>query len=301
MKRCDKAGVKRCEFAAGSPLRRFETITKRLKAKPLSISLPPLGTLRETYADFIGEVLSALYIPTAGDDVTMLAQEMWILTSPTSSKAQLTKARATYAERIRARRAARAFPYDNSFEAFASVLCTDGRHPADASNWPSKVARADRDAPYFGRAWAWGSAQCARNTWTAKDEDAYTGPFDRRTRKTVLVVGSYWDPATNYHDAVKSSRLLPNSRLLSSNNWGHTAYGTSDCATGAIDTYLLKKKLPPVGKVCVGEDQPFTTGIKLLEKATGPDLRTASISEIAAAGLPAAGAVKQLPPVTRRF
>jgi hypothetical protein len=67
---------------------------------------------------------------------------------------------------------------------------------------------------------------------------------------------------------VTASRLLPNSRLLSSDNWGHTAYGTSDCATGAIDTYLLRGRLPKAGTVCHGDEQPF--------QDSGPGLRAAA-------------------------
>ncbi|MDR7275659.1 alpha/beta hydrolase [Catenuloplanes atrovinosus] len=60
-----------------------------------------------------------------------------------------------------------------------------------------------------------------------RDEDPYTGPFNRRTAAPLLVVGNY----RNYAGAVPTSRSMPNARLLSTNNWGHTAYGLSDCAT----------------------------------------------------------------------
>lgn len=76
----------------------------------------------------------------------------------------------------------------------------------------------------------------------------------------MLVVGDYWDPATNYNSAVKVAGLLPNSRLLTSDSWGHTAYGTSECVTDAVDNYLLRLKLPAKGTKCVGDDQPFTGG-----------------------------------------
>src|SRR4029450_6549043 len=117
--------------------------------------------------------------------------------------------------------------YENSFDSYAAVMCTDGKHPSDAGVWPAQAAAADRNAPDFGRAWAWASVQCARNSWTVRDEDAYVGPWTRRTASTVLVVGSYWDPATNYYDAKASATLLPNSRLPSSNNWGTTADGAA--------------------------------------------------------------------------
>jgi pimeloyl-ACP methyl ester carboxylesterase len=296
LRRCDRAGPAKCAFA-GSPLHRFRVIASRLQKKPLV-----LGDEKVTYAMFVGMVLGSLYEPDAGAQVTDLAAKLYLLTTPgyvpTGSK--LASARSTV-ERLRRQAQSRAFPYDNSFDAYSAVMCTDGRHPASGRSWPKAAARADRRATYLGRAWAWASVQCATDSWTVHDEDAYTGPFTRRTRHPVLVVGSFWDPATNYSDAVKASRLLPNSRLLSSNNWGHTAYGTSPCATGATDRYLLYRALPPRGTVCAGDDQPFRTPLsgddEVTQSAAGLDLRTATPAQIAARGLPAAGTPKLLPPV----
>ena len=52
-------------------------------------------------------------------------------------------------------------------------------------------------------------------------------------------------------------KLLPNSRLLSSDNWGHTAYGVSACSTAAVDAYLIDGRLPDEGTVCRDGHQPF--------------------------------------------
>jgi hypothetical protein len=279
MKRCDRAGITRCVFADGNPAARFRTITDRLKAAPATLTDPVLGEVEISYADFIGDLLLALYGLDAGADVAALSQEMWTLTTSASATARIA-ARTAYG-RIR-QRLARA-DYDNSFEASAGVMCTDGKHPVDASAWPAQAAAADRRAPYFGRAWAWASTPCAARTWTIRDEDAYVGPWTKRTANPVLVVGSLWDPATNYDDARTVSRLLPNSRLLSSDNWGHTAYGTSACVTAAMDRYLLTKALPPRGKVCTGSRQPFTA------RATS-----------AARSVPATGAQQMRPPVAGR-
>ena len=82
------------------------------------------------------------------------------------------------------------------------MLCTDGLNPAAAEKWSRRPPRADAAAPDFGPLWTWASAPCASSTWTVRDEDAYTGPFTRRTAAPVLVVGNYWDPATNYDGAV---------------------------------------------------------------------------------------------------
>ncbi|AGL19904.1 alpha/beta hydrolase [Actinoplanes sp. N902-109] len=259
LKRCDKAGEKYCVFAAGNPVKKFETIAQRLRRKPLTFT-DEFGTYTITYADFVGGILGTLYGVDAGDGVTWIAQEVWTLLDPPSAAAA-DKAKLAVIKRIeKARnRPARDFPYDNSYEAFAAVNCTDALHPKDASSYPALMAKADKRAPYFGRAWGWGTAQCARKTWTVHDEDAYTGPWTARTEAPVLLVGTKWDPATNYNDAVSAAKRLPNSRLLSNTNWGHTSYGTSACATTAIDNYLMTGVLPAKGTTCEGEYQPFTT------------------------------------------
>jgi pimeloyl-ACP methyl ester carboxylesterase len=261
LKRCDAAGEKYCAFAAGNPVANFELIARTLRQKPLVIS-DESGSFTITYADFIGGMLGDLYGVGAGDFVTQDAQFVLTLITSSSTAAKAT-ARTALLKRIKDARAkaankpSRDFPYDNGFESFAAVDCTDALFPKDAGSWPALMAKADKRAPYFGRAWGWSTAQCARNTWTARDEDAYTGPWTRRTAAPVLIVGTKWDPATNYDDAVSAAKRLPNSRLLSNTNWGHTSYGTSDCATGAIDNYLIKGTLPAKGKVCQGAYQPF--------------------------------------------
>jgi pimeloyl-ACP methyl ester carboxylesterase len=258
LKRCDAAGEKYCAFAAGNPVANFDLIAQKLRKKPLVIT-DESGSFTITYADFVSGILGDLYDTGAGDWVTQDAQ--FVLTLLTSSDATAkTTARTRLVQRIKDARAkivGRDFPYDNGLETFTGVDCTDGLHPKDASLWPALMVKAEKRAPYFGRAWGWATAPCARNTWTVRDEDAYTGPWNRRTAAPVLLVGTKWDPATSYNDAVSASKRLPNSRLLSSTNWGHTSYGSSDCATGAIDKYLLTGALPAQGKVCQGAYQPF--------------------------------------------
>lgn len=303
LKRCDKAGDKYCEFSDGNPVANFETMAASLRIKPVVISDPEFGDFTITYADFVGAMLGALYGTYAGGAVASLSAELWdyLYGTPTEK----VGAKASLVKRVKQARTkpGRDFPYNSFFEGFAGVMCTDGLHPKDASSWPAAVVKSDKRAPYFGRAWAWGSAQCARNTWTVKDEDAYKGPFTKRTIAPILVVGSYWDPATNYQEAVSSAKLLPNSRLLSSTNWGHTAYGTSVCVTSAIDAYLLRGTLPAKGKVCEGDLQPFTEPLPVdPEVPVDPEANRvpSSISELAAKAVPAKGAAKQLPPVAIR-
>ncbi|MDO3703654.1 alpha/beta hydrolase [Micromonospora sp. C28SCA-DRY-2] len=294
MTRCDAAGADACPLAAGDPMASFELVAQRLRAKPLVIEDPDLGSVTVSYADFVGATLGALYDPAGYAQVVGLTAELLVLTDPQAVTAARERARAAVLRLAAQARQQRAFdfPYDNSLETFLGVDCTDGYHPADADSWPARAARADRRDPYFGRLWAWATSPCARDTWTVRDEDAYTGPFDRRTGAPVLVVGNYWDPATNYRGAVSSARLLPNSRLLSSDSWGHTAYGTSACATGAIDAYLISGALPARGTVCTGDVQPFADPAP---PATDRAERTKSA--LAGQVAPRRGEPKRLPPV----
>lgn len=284
LRRCRAKGPKFCQLAGqGNPATLYAKIVAALKKRPLTITDPDTGEVWATitYQDLVAQLLGDLYYPDAGSLVDADLTDVWISLhsqaaphATGASSAAARRAAAGLHSRLAVRAAAPdpartalrkaavqagwAFPYDNSPEAFQTVTCTDSRNPRSAADWARYAANADKTASGFGRLWTWSSAPCASASWTVRDTDAYRGPFTRRTANPVLVVGDYWDPATNYAGAVKAASLLPNSRLLPSDSWGHTAYGTSECVTVAVDTYLLKVKLPARGTRCYGDVQPFT-------------------------------------------
>lgn len=275
--RCDKAGPTKCLFAAGNPVVNYEKIAQRLRKAPLVEIDPDTGDRYvTTYADFVGTTLSMLYLSWGPEWVSEYASYLYDLIDPASAAKNTALRKSTVRSLIKLHKAAEkageqrrlpgknfGFPYDNSLDAFQTISCTDSRNAKNLSSFPARAKAADKQAPYFGRLWLWNMAGCSSPKWKVKDEDAYRGPFTKKTASTVLIVGNYWDPATNYSGAVATSKRMPNSRLLSSNSWGHTAYGTSDCVTGAVDAYLLTKKVPAKGKVCVGDEQPFTSELEL--------------------------------------
>jgi hypothetical protein len=77
----------------------------------------------------------------------------------------------------------------------------------------------------------------------------------------VLLIGARWDPATSFASAVQTARMLPGSRLIASDSWGHTALLTSACVDSTVWSYLLRP-LAPAPKVthCRGDVQPFAPG-----------------------------------------
>ena len=136
------------------------------------------------------------------------------------------------------------------------MLCSDSDNPDDHRHWSQAGAEADRRFGYFGRMWTWFSSVCA--TWEGIDADRYTGPFDRATANPVLLVGTRFDPASPYENAVTVNELLPNSALLTVEGWGHTSADIpSQCTVRAVSQYLLEGTTPSDGATCAADVGPF--------------------------------------------
>jgi pimeloyl-ACP methyl ester carboxylesterase len=244
---CAGAGPAGCAFATGTDRQathvRFQALMARMLARPVPVATPQ-GTVQVTYADAVSAVSGALHDPLAypalavalrhleQGDGSVVLQLLGSFASPTPAA------------------------YDNTVDAEAAIACADSDSPRDPGVWPAAAAAADRRSPYFGALYAWASVRCA--DWPARDADRYTGPFDRRTSGTVLVVGNTFDPATRYQSAVALSQELGNARLLTLNGWGHTAAGQpSACANDAETAYLADLTLPAPGTVCQMDQGPF--------------------------------------------
>jgi pimeloyl-ACP methyl ester carboxylesterase len=257
---CAAAGPERCPLP--DPQADFDAVADRLKAQPLTVGVGG-AAYSYRYQDFISDTLSLLYYPEGMDYVAQLVAALKQLVDAGTGTAPGAAAGDRAARLIRAFRhslAAYDARYDNDLEAYSGVLCTDAYEPSTPASWVLATAKASVRAPHFGQLWGWTDVQCATSTWKARDEDAYHGSFSRNTAATVLLVGNYHDPATNYAGALEASTLLPNSVLLRSDSWGHTAYATSDCVTDRVDAYLLTGKVrgDTATTVCTGDVQPFS-------------------------------------------
>lgn len=253
---CQRAGRSRCSFATAHTQARFGQLAARLRVHPLRLAAPGVTAVTFGYPDLIADTEHWLHDPSGYrglfPELTGLAR----LTAPGGAgRGRAAVVRAV----LRLHRALQPGPTPaNQLEAQSGVSCADSLSAADAASWPAAAAAADRRAPFFGAYYAWFSVQCARDTWTARDADVYRGPFDRRTAAPVLVIGDRWDPATSYGNALKVARLLPSSRLIASDSWGHTALLTSACVDNTTWAYLIHP-LAPAPKVthCRGDVQPF--------------------------------------------
>jgi hypothetical protein len=119
------------------------------------------------------------------------------------------------------------------------------------------AARAGSRYGGFGELAAWEEAPCAY--WpAATGQDRYTGPWNRPTATTILVIGNTGDPVTPYQGSIAMAHDLARARLLTVDGFGHTEFfNPSQCASKYEYGYLLTGKLPPQGTVCPQSVQPF--------------------------------------------
>lgn len=251
---CQRAGRPRCSFASPHTPARFARLAATLRARPLRLAAPGIKKVTFTYPDLIADTEHWMHDPAGYRGLFPELTDLERLSAPGgggSHRAALTRAL------LRLRAQVQGPPgLDNLAQ--SGQGCADALSAANPASWTAAAAAADRRAPYFGAFYAWISVPCARDTWTVRASDVYRGPFDRRTDAPVLVIGARWDPATSYGNAVKVARMLPNSRLISSDNWGHESAGTSACVDNALFGYLLRPRArAPKVMHCRGDVQPF--------------------------------------------
>ena len=245
---CD-AGAENCAFSDGRPKRRYARLARHVRHQPLQLPDGEGGTFRFTYADLVLTTLFSMYDPSSWPDLAAFLQELRTFAQPRRTAAAL--------QALRARLGLdRGQEYQQVLEGFAGVWCSDADNPDRASAWAEAARAADHENPYFGRPWVWSGSICA--AWPGHDGDRYTGPFDQETANTVLVIGNRNDPATRYQDAVSTTNILSDARLLTLDASGHTSLFISRCVDRAVDRYLLTGDVPPAGTVCQEDVVPFS-------------------------------------------
>lgn len=265
---CD-AARSQCAFwtpTGSSP--RWQALADRLRRTP--VALPTDGETNDEPADYTYDLLvadanGAMYAPEVWGGPEGFAAFLDLVADAALGDAAAARRVAAVRELLLDRldpagdsgsgagSAADEADYDNGFDAYYGNQCADTQYPRSFLSWLAVDVYAAAGSRW-GPLWWWGNAGCAR--WPVA-ADRYTGPWTAHTSAPVLVVGNYFDNATDYAGAVASDRLLRNSRLLSYAGWGHTAYGRSACVTGHVDSYLLRGALPARGTVCPANPNPF--------------------------------------------
>lgn len=146
--------------------------------------------------------------------------------------------------------------YDNGLDAFNAIFCSDSVVTRNPLRLPQLADLAARESPTFGRIWAWSLGACP--TWPGVSPTRYAGPFDRHTSATVLLVGSTHDPATPLASAQRLRSIMPDSRLITHDGFGHVSIvDRSTCAENAVNSYLLTGTAPDTDLFCRANRLPF--------------------------------------------
>jgi pimeloyl-ACP methyl ester carboxylesterase len=256
---CD-AGAANCAFSAGSPRHRYAELAERLLREPVQLPDGQGGTFPFTYADLVATTLGAMYDPPSWLDLAVFLQQLWDLAKPQAAAGALRALRARLG-------GFQQEDYPNFVEGFPGVACSETDNPANVGAWARAARASDRRFRYFGRLWTWITSSC--QPWPGWDPDRYAGPWTRRTSNPVLVVGNRFDPATRYQGAVTLANLLPRSRLLTLDGWGHTSLFASACIDAHVNAYLLTAHVPPRGTVCRPDVVPFAQPAAQAQATTG--------------------------------
>jgi pimeloyl-ACP methyl ester carboxylesterase len=239
-----------CAFSGGAAAR-YAALAASLRAAPIHVVLPDGSTFHFTYQALIGNSLNAMYDSFTWPDFALLLADLESLAPPDEIGARLYAVWDDLGLITK-----RGIPnYPNSVEGFPGVACADSDNPHTYDAWWDAAQQADADFGYFGSIWTYASSSCA--AWPGLQIGRYTGPFNAATDNPVLVIGNYFDPATRYEGAQTVAGLLPNSRLVTLDGWGHVSLFFSQGLDAAVADYLLDKTLPEVGTVYEQDLVPF--------------------------------------------
>jgi hypothetical protein len=238
---CALAGS-RCAFGAdGAPSRKFATLTRRLRRRPLT--LPDGSTFG--YSELVVNTIQSLFEPDVWDELAQLLQELFVATQPRDAAA-----------RLRELGSQGSAPYDNTMDAAIASTCGETQNPRVPRVYRRLADQADRQARYAGAFWTFITLPCSR--WRAQDRDRFAGPWSVRTRNPLLLLNPRFDPATPHRNAITMNQVLSGSRLLTINGWGHTALATrSACKDDSVERYFIDGTLPRPGAVCPTGIVPF--------------------------------------------
>jgi pimeloyl-ACP methyl ester carboxylesterase len=244
---CGKASVKECAFSAGTPaatIAKWDALLRLVRGHPVNLG-GQQGTY--TYADVVGSASNLGRVDQWQDNAALL-QQLWTAAvggkpspSPTPTQPPTPSPSPSSSP-----------SYYWGIEQPLAVVCADSPNPRDLAAYA-----AAGTASTFAPTAAWNSFGCA--DWpAAAAQDRYTGPWNRPTASTILVVGNTGDPWTAYRDSVAMSRDLARARLLTVDGYGHTTgENPSACAINDMVNYTVTGALPAPGTVCQQNTNPF--------------------------------------------
>lgn len=239
---CGQTATDHCDFSAGSAeatQAKFAILLQRLRKQPVTLEGKTL-----TYAVLVTAISDDLFVTQEFAEFSgwrkagELLQKAWNA-PPASSTDPST------------------VPLILPDDAGLAVQCAESPNPRNPNIYGQLAVFSFARARDVGPNVSWGDEPCA--AWPATAVERYSGPWNRRTAHTILVIGNTYDPATPYENSVAMVRALSRARLLTVDGYGHTALlNPSKCANDYETAYFINGKLPPDGTVCQQNQRPFT-------------------------------------------
>ena len=250
LSRCKLAGEK-CAFSSGQPREKFDEIRTYLRRQPIEVHG---GSLNISL--FTGSVSNSLYSPLS---FPVLAEDLQaaydVIKTPASQTQSVRPELKTLLAGGNGRIDTGDSPYTGD-DSYFGVNCLDKKFTHEQEKVPEIAADWERESPTFGRTQAFSDA-AGCPVWPVKNPDAYRGPWRAETENPVLVIGNYYDPATQYVFAQRMAAELDNARLISVDAFGHCILGDSAGADKVTADYLVDLKAPVDGQVFQRNAQPF--------------------------------------------
>ncbi|NKE56795.1 alpha/beta fold hydrolase [Lentzea sp. PSKA42] len=256
LKRCDSAGAAKCAFA-GDARKKFEDMKMALAKGPATL---PDGK-KVTLADVIGRVAGDLYSIARITPLAAWLQSIHQALNPSAAatfSVQSTVELAAPLNNNGGRMDVDPLP-DTPYTAddsYFAVNCTDKPFARTNRFWEQTANKWEKQSPTFGRYQA-ASDLLACPTWPTRHPDRWIGPWNRNTKNPIVVVGNYYDPATQYLFSQRMAKQLGNARLISVDSFGHCILGRSAGTDAAVAKYLVDLVAPADGSVFQPNAQPF--------------------------------------------
>ncbi|MFI6100043.1 alpha/beta hydrolase [Lentzea sp. NPDC051213] len=256
LKRCDSAGAAKCAFA-GNARQKFEDMKVALAKAPATL---PNGT-KVTLADVVGRVAGDLYSVPRFSTLVAWLQSVHTALNPAAAAAFSTQSVVDLPAPLNnqgGRMDVDPLP-DTPYtvdDSYYAVNCTDKPFARTNRLWEQTATKWEKESPTFGRYQA-ASDLVTCPTWPTRHPDRWIGPWNRKTANPVVVVGNYYDPATQYLFSQRMAKQLGNARLISVDSFGHCILGRSAGTDAAVAKYLLDLVAPVDGSVYQPNVQPF--------------------------------------------
>ncbi|KJZ75311.1 hypothetical protein HIM_05237 [Hirsutella minnesotensis 3608] len=160
--------------------------------------------------------------------------------------------------------------------ALAGIHCLDrAARPGTYEKLRPSLRRLFKTSRIMGGAGSQTSVVCAQ--WKLEPKERYTGDFNVRPRRPVLIIGNTYDGHTPIASAHNVSAGFKDSVVLEVNGYGHTSINLpSLCSLKTLSSYWLNGTLPKPGTVCAVDSPPFSnvTWLDVILRSTGKGKRS---------------------------